>query len=252
MNKILYLQLLMLLASVPLLNAQCYPERHSTDWFDAWVSCDPSPSPIAANGSGHWILYDLQERYNIDRIKVWNINDPSHLGWGIRDCKVQYSGNQVDWFDGGTLRLEKGSGLNNYEGMEWMDIRLPEARYILITAINNFEGSACFGLAEVAWSAEKTVITNNEDRRLEGVLEATISPNPAHQYFIAEINTAPDEEIRYSCSDLLGRTLSVGQFTAVQGRYLLKIYTDQWPTGQYQLLLRSASATITLPVFVVR
>ena len=110
-------------------------------------------------------------------------------------------------FDGGPLRLEKGSGLNNYEGMDWMDIRLSEARYILITAINNFEGSACFGLAEVAWSAEKTVITNNEDRHTEGIFEATISPNPAHQYFYCGNQHDPVEEIRYSCSDLLGREL---------------------------------------------
>lgn len=228
--------------------SQCYPDRHSTDWFDSWVSCQESPSPNPANKAGHWIVYDLKDRYSIDKIKIWNINDPSHLDWGIRLCKVEYSGNYVDWFEAGELSLEKGTGKTYYEGMDWQDLRMPEARYILITALSNYGKEACYGFAEIKFSAEKTLVTSTDNVSGNKVLSATIAPNPVDQYFIAHIQSEESEMVEYRCVDMFGQVIDQGKIKMTQSNYLLKIYTDEWIPGQYRLLLKNSSSMVNLSV----
>ena len=58
------------------LSAQCYMDRHNTNWHDAWVSCQTDMSPNTSRGLGHWIMYDLGYTYILGDIHVWNINDP--------------------------------------------------------------------------------------------------------------------------------------------------------------------------------
>ncbi|MEP7196403.1 MAG: hypothetical protein ABI851_07760 [Saprospiraceae bacterium] len=220
---------------------QCFPDQHSTNWFDAWVSCQPAPSPNIASKDGHWIVYDLKERYSIDKIKLWNINDPAHLDWGIRDCKIEYSGNLVDWYDAGEFRLEKASGKSHYEGMDWMNVRMPEARYILISALSNYGKEDCYGFAEIKFSAEKNLISSNDNTNNDVTMKAVISPNPFQDYFMANISSNVGDEIHYSCVDLFGHVISSGKINMTQSNYILRVLTNEWATGNYQLILRKAN-----------
>ena len=93
---------------------QCFPERHSTNWFDAWVSCETSISPNSSKS--HWIMYELDALYKIDKFKIWNINDPSHLEWGTKNLLIEYSEDGKNWFIGDSFVLTKATGTNDYEG----------------------------------------------------------------------------------------------------------------------------------------
>lgn len=239
MKKIIYLYLYLFLIITSKIFGQCYPDQHTTNWMDAWISCQKSPSPNAANPDGHWIVYDLKERYNIEQIKFWNVNDPAHLDWGIKDFKVEYSGNYINWYDAGTFRLNKATGLGRYEGMDWMNIRIPEARYILITAMSNYGSGNCFGLAEARFSAEKVLISDNNNQASGLELSAIIQPNPVSDQFMAKIQLESGESIEYSCVDMYGHILETGKIDLTRPNYILRVITTNWIPGQYQFIVKT-------------
>jgi hypothetical protein len=77
--------------------AQCYPNRHSTNFFDGWVSCETAVNPNPARGKGHFIMYDYGKRYALGQMKIWNSNDPSHLDWGMQEVVIDYSVDGETW-----------------------------------------------------------------------------------------------------------------------------------------------------------
>lgn len=238
MKKIIVLFLVVI--SCVQLDAQCYPDQHSTSWMDSWISCSEAPSPNIANGNGHWILYDLKERYTIDQVKVWNVNDPAHLDWGIKDCKIEYSGNLTNWYQAGELRLDKATGRSNYEGMDWTNLRMQEARYVLITALSNYGTGNCYGLAEIRFSAEKVLISDiNSDSNATSELSATIQPNPVSDQFMAKIQSKVGEELEYSCVDMFGHVIDKGRINLSKSNYILRVITTHWVPGQYQFVIKS-------------
>lgn len=131
---------------------QCFPERHSTNWFDAWVSCETSISPNSSKS--HWIMYELDALYKIDKFKIWNINDPSHLEWGTKNLLIEYSEDGKNWFIADSFVLTKATGTNDYEGDDWIDLNIPKAKFLLLTSLTNFKGD-CHGFSEIKFSAEK-------------------------------------------------------------------------------------------------
>ncbi len=234
-----FLSLYLFIVVISNVFGQCYPDQHSTNWMDAWVSCQKAPSPNPANPDGHWIVYDLKERYDIEQIKFWNINDPAHLDWGIKDFKVEYSGNYINWYDAGTYKLSRGTGLSRYEGMDWISIRIPEVRYILITALNNYGTGDCFGLAEARFSAEKVLISDNDNHTSSSELSATIQPNPVNDQFMAKIQLQAGETIEYLCIDMYGHILETAKVNLSKSNYILRILTANWIPGQYQFVVKS-------------
>ena len=201
--KLIYISILMM--SSYLLSAQCYPDRHSTNWFDGWVSCHSKTSPNPSNTAGHWLLYDLGNRYKIDKLKIWNSNDPSHLDWGMKEVKVDYSKDSIVWKTIGILDLEKATGTNRYEGMDWLNVTIPDAKYILLTAVSNFGRDSCYGLAEIRFSAEKLNLTQVNEIADHENIQTSISPNPCTDLFYAQIATTNPEMLTYQCTDITGK-----------------------------------------------
>ena len=227
------------------LSAQCFPDRHSTNWFDAWISCKANPSPNPANGSGHWILYDLKNPYLIDKIKIWNVNDPDHLNWGMKDIRIEYSSDSLEWHSAGEFILNKGEGTNRYEGMDWFDVVIPEARYILITGLSNFGGS-CSGLAELRFSAEKIIIvTGTEDKQeVPAALQINILPNPFSEVFRIEFKGDSNADVDAEITDLFGKSMYREKLVLNNGYNSLKIQTKRWPSGAYLLSARQNGITV--------
>lgn len=224
------------------LNAQCFPDRHSTNWFDAWVSCQEKENPNPVNKPGHWILFDLKNQYEIDKIKFWNINDPDRLNWGMKDVLIDYSVDSILWSNAGTYSLLKAEGTNRYEGMDWTDVVIPKARYVLISGLNNYGGS-CSGFAEIRFSAEKiNVITDNEDEETPATnLDIKIEPNPFSIATRLEFNSNSDEPLEIQISDWFGRIIHSEQVSLNKGHQSLRIATQRWTAGAYLLTCKQGN-----------
>ena len=224
------------------LNAQCFPDRHSTNWFDAWVSCQEKENPNPVNKPGHWILFDLKNQYEIDKIKFWNINDPDRLNWGMKDVLIDYSVDSILWSNAGTYSLLKAEGTNRYEGMDWTDVVIPKARYVLISGLNNYGGS-CSGFAEIRFSAEKiNVITDNDDEETPATnLDIKIEPNPFSIASRLEFNSNSDEPLEIQISDWFGRIIHSEQVSLNKGHQSLRIATQRWTAGAYLLTCKQGN-----------
>lgn len=129
------------------LNAQCFPDRHSTNWFDGWISCELTPNPNPQRGDSHWIMYDLGNLYELGHSHFWNANDPSHLDYGINEVVIDYSLDGIDWKELGNYSFSQASGLSTYEGETGPDFTGLYLKYVLITVLSN-HGGTCYGFGE--------------------------------------------------------------------------------------------------------
>ena len=119
---------------------QCYPDRHNTNWFDGWVSCETYPNPNADRGLSHWIMYDFDKPYKFSQMHIWNTNDPDHLGAGLKDVSIDYSMDGRNWTQAGEFTFEQAMGISTYEGSIGPDLEGIQAQFILITALDNWGG----------------------------------------------------------------------------------------------------------------
>ena len=69
-----------------LVNAQCFPDRHSTNFYDGWVSCETAVNPNPLRPVSHFIMYDFGKIFKLGQMQIWNTNDPAHLDWGDARC----------------------------------------------------------------------------------------------------------------------------------------------------------------------
>lgn len=196
--------LILLLISWQQTNAQCYSDRHSTSWFDAWISCETSPNPNSDYGNSHWLLYDLGYDYTLFDSKFWNSNEPNNLNNGIQNYTIDYSLDAINWTNLGSFSLNQGSGIAIYEGEEGPDFLGSLARYVLITPTSNFGGD-CYSLSEVKFYV---------DENYSGVIDEKLGfnvvafPNPFKDQLSISINTlTPEEAIKYTLYDILGRNI---------------------------------------------
>jgi len=129
--------------------AQCNMDRHNSNAFDGWVSCQMTSNPNPANGTTHWIRYDLGETKNLYASQFWNINHPDHLDWGIRTIRIEHSMNNSNWSSIGDFTIGQGSGQQIYEGSDGPDFGALTTRYVLITVLNTYGDNSCAGFGEL-------------------------------------------------------------------------------------------------------
>ena len=217
--------------------AQCFPDRHSTNWYDGWISCIKKPSPNDPTAAAsHWILYDFKTIYKIDQFKIWNTNDPDHLDWGSRKIDFYFSEDSVQWKSAGQYTLTQATGKNNYEGEDWQSISIPRARYILIRSLENFAGN-CHGFSEVKFAAEKIKInTSSEDPQMEDqALIIKLSPNPSKYFTVLEIDTKSFEPVYFEIINAYGQKMYSKRFYPSLSIFRDEINTREWPSGTYFL-----------------
>ena len=129
--------------------AQCNATKYSTNEKDSWLSCQTSINPNLNRGSSHWLQYDLGYIYELRGSHFWNYNVTNHTGRGFKQMAIDYSLDGISWNEVGTFELPQATGENTYEGFTGLDLTGIKARYILITAISNWNGGTCAGLSEV-------------------------------------------------------------------------------------------------------
>lgn len=162
MKKYIYLFLLSSFGFTQL-SGQCYPDRHNTNWFDGWISCETAPNPNDSYADSHWILYDFKDTYELGQLHVWNSNDPSHLDYGMQDVSIDYSLDGIDWINLGNFSFEMASGKSIYEGFKGPNFNGALARYVLITGLSNY-GGECFGLSELRFEVQESTVHTGELR----------------------------------------------------------------------------------------
>ena len=213
--------------------SQCYPDRHSTNWYDGWVSCEKSPNPIASYGETHWIMYDLGYDYVLNKTKLWNANEPKHVDYGINEFDIDYSLDGITWTNLGTFNIKPASGSSTYEGDEGPDFNSAKARYVLITPNSNYGGN-CYGLSELKiWVTDPFLVVEKEDG-----FNASVYPNPFLDTISIRI-AALDESIplEYTLYDILGRSIISNTLTIAQDidSYKLSLNGNDLSIGIYIL-----------------
>ena len=144
-----YLLTLYLLAGLVVyaLAQPLYPDRHTTNAFDGWISCDESANPNPIRGNSHWIRYDFGSTRSLYDIIFWNINHPDHLVNGLKNVLIETSINGTTWNLVDTFTIPKATASGMYQGVKGPDLQGTGARYLLITALDN-HGGGCYGLSE--------------------------------------------------------------------------------------------------------
>lgn len=142
-----------------LASAQCYPDRHNTTWFDAWISCDMAQNPNQARGTSHWIMYDLGRDYVISKMHFWNLNIPGRTHDGVRQMSIDVSDNGNDWTEVGIYEADSATASSIYEGVEIPDFGPTSGQYLLITILDTWGGN-CAGFSEMRIEVEPKIISS--------------------------------------------------------------------------------------------
>jgi hypothetical protein len=143
----------------------------------------------------------------------------------------------------GDFTFSQATGLNTYEGEQGPFLQHIEARYLLITGLNNY-GGACYGLAEIKIEAEEVIISDVEDVAQFDCVEVTVYPNPFADQLTLQFDPVCSGQMQYSLYDISGKivfhqaaALHSGQSKSIElGRDL--------PAGTYQLRLVYGGRTI--------
>ena len=145
--KIILLPLFFLIVCSTNIHAQCESGGHSNTAADNWQSCTTSTN--AAGRTGHWIQYDFGIAYNLLTSHFWNYNVVGEVEKGFKDVKIDYSTDGTNWTLWGDFSFAEATGGNDYAGETGPNFNDIQARYLLITAVNNHGGNACSGLGEL-------------------------------------------------------------------------------------------------------
>lgn len=223
--------------SIQLITAQCYPDRHSTNWFDGWISCEKSQNPIASYGETHWIMYDLGYDYVLNETQFWNANEPKNLDFGINDYTIDYSLDAVTWTNLGAFKMNRASGLSTYEGDDENvpDFDGAQARYVLITPTSNYGGN-CYGLSELKIAiTDPFEVINEEDG-----FNALAYPNPfVNNVSLRIVTLNENAPVNYALYDILGRNITENTFNMVED------------TDTYELVLNGNKLSIGIYILKI-
>ena len=196
--------LLFFLGLIHISLGQCYPERHTTNWFDGWISCEVTQNPNPIRGESHWIEYNLGNVYELGQTHFWNSNDPDHLDYGINEVAIDYSIDGETWFEYGTYNFSEATGQSTYEGEDGPDFSGMTAQYIIITVLTN-HGGECAGFSEARF--EVLQIVTEVAEQSNSCYQVKIYPNPFSEQTNVSIYSRCSEPISYKIIDATGKMI---------------------------------------------
>jgi hypothetical protein len=212
--------------------AQCGDSTHSATAADAWVSCQPAPSPNSARGSGHWIQYDFGYVYTLGTSHVWNANLSSDTDKGLREVVIDYSLDGQNWTELGSFEFGEASGYQSYQGEAGPDFGEVAARYILITALNNHGDPTCYGLSEMRFDLEAVTST----RMLADNGPLGLYPNPTSG--LVQVDLGPLRPTHLRVIDVQGRIVQ-----AFSGEIPSQLNVADLPAGLYFVSVQDVSGS---------
>ena len=120
-------------------------------------------------GSGTWIAYDLGTSSTVSAIRVWNYNEATVTGRGVKTLNLQTSTDGITWANASGLTSTvdwtaigangtitgtvQGTGAAGYAGFDWTLPTALNTRYIRFNNTQQFNsgGGAYTGISEVAF-----------------------------------------------------------------------------------------------------
>lgn len=222
------------------INAQCNENNHSNNPSDNWESCATKTSPNETRGTSHWLQYDLGYIYPITSSYIWNYNVSGETNKGFKDVVVDYSLDGTTWIELGNYTFTKASGSSVYPGFEGPDFGDVNARYILVTALNNY-GDNCFGLAECKFNIGADVVIGIQEITDENAL--SIYPNPASKYIQI---SAEDIEI----NEVILRNSVGNELQRYGANYPKMMDVSYLPNGVYFIVANTTNNEFVVRKFV--
>ena len=122
----------------------------------SWLSCGTlKPNPNQARGGNkNWILYDFNSQYVFHDTRVWNYNLSGETNKGFRNVNVDYSSDGINWQPlGNDYTWPQAPGSPDYAGFAGPNMNEVRARYILISAKDNWGDATCAGFSKITFNA---------------------------------------------------------------------------------------------------
>ena len=236
MKRIIYTMLL-ILGSSSLMFGQCYPDRHNTTWYDQWISCEASLNPNNSYGMSHWIMYDFGQKMEMKAMHIWNSNIPGKTDMGFKTVAIDYSNDGETWQELGNYTFEEATGMNIYEGFDMESFDSFTARYLLLTAIDNYGGD-CYGLSEIRFTMDSTSNAINENVADNNCFAATVYPNPFRIQTTMSITVQCDKKTVWFVSDSYGRRVTAEMNLPTPTKQNITIDGSGWSAGIYYLTVK--------------
>lgn len=121
----------------------------------SWESCGTAaanPNPTRAT-QNRWIKYDFNNTYTLNSTRIWNYNVAGETNKGFKNVTVDYSEDGNNWTTlGNSYSWQLAPGTSDYAGFVGMNFNGIKARYVLISAIDNWGGS-CSGFSKITFDA---------------------------------------------------------------------------------------------------
>ncbi|MEO0580652.1 MAG: T9SS type A sorting domain-containing protein [Bacteroidota bacterium] len=226
--RIFFLSLLLGVLLNPLTShGQC---RDKTTWDNAWTSCTPAASPNPNRGAGHWLLYDLGYEYSLESLHVWNANKAGETTKGVKIMAVDYSNDGQRWTEWGNVNLAEAGGTDYYSGETAADFGMIQARYVLLTAVENHGDPQCNSLHEVSFKLRSGPVTQGNDM--------WVYPNPATEWINVAFEGAERENLQLEVVNMLGQRLHSEMYLASTGPQKVELNIEEMRPGIYFVRVR--------------
>ncbi len=265
-NDFLFVSALCLLLCLFLLphdgKGQIYhPDRHNTSVESTWISCHPRQNPNVLRGVSHWIMYDLGDTYPLENTHLWNLNSPEFLANGMKELAIDLSHDGKDWMEASVFLASQANGSGFYTGEPGPDLTGHEARFVLLTILENY-GGPCSGFGELKIEiSEKVVPAELVDQSITCSEETGIaiqwtvkSGNSTEGYSILQSADGliwEEVEFIYSSGNNIEATYLYTEAAVINGIHFYKVIqkgldgsTTSFPTLQVNCNLSSSYISI--------
>ncbi len=135
----------------------CSPTNSLTTLAEnTWQSCTSAPNPNTARSSAtHWIKYSFEDVYILKDSRVWNFNVPDETSKGFKNVVVDYSNDGTTWTAlGSTYTWPQAPGTTDYAGFIGPNFNDQKAKYVLVSALDNYGSASCSGFSKIAFEAQ--------------------------------------------------------------------------------------------------
>lgn len=232
--KQIYLLVLCCVLSFSTVTAQLYIDRHSTDPADGWKSCSKKMNPNPEMGEGHWIEFAFDSIHVLSNLKLWNHNDPHHLEDGVSRIEVQYSLDHELWKSAGEFDVKKSQGSSFYEGEDLGTLNDLQAKYVVITALDN-HGGKCYGIDEIRIGISEVMTSTTDPELMQAV---RIYPQPISDELNIHIELSRAQTVEYQILNSLGQVVQSDSWSTTSGKNRMMIQISAWAAGTYWLKMQ--------------